>query len=336
VNLSKDGLSSGRATAHRVGSAARTRLDPFAAVPVAILISLVVTTLALSPGLARYSTVETKSNAALTLVLAASGQTFPILTGGIDLSIGSIISLSNSLIATRMTDDLGSVIFWTLAIALLGLTTGAINGFVVAVMRVTPFIATLATWSVWSGVALLVLDSDGGTVSPTLKQIAHGHVLSLPVSLVILLVVLGAWRWFQHTRSGLRLYAVGTSERGAALGGANVVRVKVMAYALSGLFAAMAGLYRTVQVGSGSPVAGNGFILPSVAAVVLGGTSLAGGRGGVGMSVIGALIMLFINDLIFFAGVRTFYTPMVQGILVVITVAISAYGYNRSLQRAQA
>ncbi len=333
--VTPDGTTIATAPQRSARRAQTLRLDPYVLVPLAILLVLIGTTVWLSPGLLRPGSIESKGNAALTLVLVAAGQTFPILIGGIDLSVGSIISVANSLAATQMRNDPSNIAFWVFVIAMFGLTAGAINGFVVAVMKVTPFIATLATWSVWSGVALLVLEKDGGQVSQPFKEIVRSNILLLPGSIAILLVLLVAWFWFKRTRWGVQLYAVGSNEKGAALSGTDVVRVKIMAYAVSGFFAAMAGLYRTVQVGSGSPVAGDGLILPSVAAVVLGGTSLAGGRGGVPMSVTGALILLFINDLIFFAGVRTFYTPMVQGILMVITVAVSAYGYRQGARRAR-
>lgn len=310
------------------------RLNPFDLVPIILLVGMIAFILILNPRLISLSTVETKSNAALTLVLVATGQTFPILTGGIDLSVGGMISLTNSLAATQMTNDPVNIIFWVIVIGLIGFVGGAINGFLVAVMRVTPFIATLATWSVFSGAALLVLESDGGKVSEPLKQIVRTNIVGIPGSLIIILVILGAWFVLNRTRLLTQIYALGSNEKGAVISGTNVVRIKILAYALSGFFAAMAGLYRTIQVGSGSPVAGDGLILPSVAAVVIGGTSLAGGRGGVDKSIVGALIMLFLNDLIFFAGVRTFYTPMVQGVLLVIAVAINAYGYRQSLRNA--
>jgi ribose transport system permease protein len=311
------------------------RINPFDLVPIILLVLLIASILILNPGLIGLDTLETKANAALTLVLVATGQTFPILTGGIDLSVGGMISLTNSLAATQMTNDPLNITIWVILIGLIGFGGGAINGFIVAVMRVTPFIATLATWSVFSGLALLVLESDGGKASEPLKELIRTNIAGIPGSLIIILIILGLWLVFRRTRLITQIYAVGSNEKGAVISGTNVVRIKILAYAFSGFFAAMAGLYRTIQVGSGSPVAGDGLILPSVAAVVIGGTSLAGGRGGVEKSIVGALIMLFINDVIFFAGVRTFYTPMVQGVLLVVAVAINAYGYRQSLKRGR-
>ncbi len=287
----------------------------------------------LNPALFKFGTVETKSNAALTLMLVAVGQTFVVLTGGIDLSVGGVVSVANSLAATQMTNDPATAAVWFVVIAMFGLFAGAINGFVVGVMRVTPFVATLATWSVWSGVALLVLDQDGGTASKPFKAFLRSELVGLPGSLIVILVLALGWLWLKRTGIGLEIFAIGSDRVSARLSGASVVRGTLVAYALSGLFAALAGMYRTVQVGSGSPLAGNGLILPSVAAVVLGGTSLAGGRGGVGLTIVGTLILLFINDFIFFLGVSTFYTPMVQGALLVAIVGLAAYF---SMRRARA
>jgi len=312
------------------------RIDFFDMVPFLILIVLIATMIALNPSLASFSTLESKSNAALVTILVASGQTFVILTGGLDLSVGAVVALTNSLSATQMTEDPRNIIFWVLAIAMIGLGAGALNGLIVTIMRVTPFIATLATWSVWSGVALLVLESDGGRASGPFKEVVRGHVLGIPGSLVILIIVLAGWSVLRRTRWGVELFAVGSNEKAALLSGTSVVRAQILAYSLSGFFAAMAGLYRTVQVGSGSPVAGLTLVLPSIAAVVLGGASLSGGRGGVGSSVIGALILLFTNDVIFFMGISTFYTPMVQGLLLASAVAINVFGQRLRLRRLQA
>jgi len=313
----------------------RSRIDPFGLFPVVLLGAIVAAIVVLQPSLATASFLETKTNAAVSLILVTMGQTLVILTGGIDLSVGGVISVTNALAATQMHDDPVSIVLWSVLIALFGLGAGLINGFIVAVMRVTPFIATLATWSIWSGAALLVLEQDGGRVAPGFRAIVRTHAGPIPGSLLIIIGLVVIWVLLKRSRLGARIYAVGSDARAAARSGAQVRRTLFVVYGLSGLLAAMAGLYRVVQVGSGSPVAGDGFILTSVAAVLIGGTSLAGGRGGFGMSLTGVLILLSLNDLIFFAGVSTFYTPMVQGALLVAAVAINAVGYRLSLRRAQ-
>ena len=201
-------------------------------------------------------------------------------------------------------------------------------------LRVPAFIATLATWSILDGVALLVLDQDGGAASNTLIAATDWRLADLPASAVFLIVLALVWFWLRRTRWGTYLYAVGSNTRAATLAGTPVVLTRTSAYAASGLLASLAGIYRTVNVGSGSPIAGDALILPAIAAVVLGGTFLAGGRGGVGMTIVGAMSLLFINDLTFFAGISTFYTPMVQGVLLVVAVAVIAFGARLSARRA--
>jgi len=302
-------------------------------IPLLILLAIIILMILINPRLLRLTVLEIKSNAALTLILAATGQTFVLLTGGIDLSLGSIISLTNSLAATQMTEEVDSVIIWSLIICFIGIISGFINGLIVTKMQISPFIATLATQSILQGIAFLILESDGGRVSSTLKDFVRTEIISLPSSLLVILLIVVLWFWLRRTKPIIQIFAVGSYERGAHLSGVRVDATKILAYTLSGFFAALAGLYRTVQVGSGSPIAGANFVLPSVIATVLGGTSLSGGKGGVEKGVIGGLITLFIYDLIFFLDINTFYTPMFQGLLLTVAVAINVLGYRRIQRR---
>lgn len=314
----------------------RIRLDVtvFDLVPYLLLALLISIIFLKNPRLANMNFVETKANAGFTLVLATVGQTMAILSGGIDLSIGGIISLTNSIAATMMTDAPSSILLWSTIIVLIGLGAGAINGYVVAVMGVAPFITTLATWSIFNGLALFVLEDPGGRVSKPLRELVRSDPLGIPNSIIFVLVIVAAWLLFKRSRWGWQFYAVGSNEENAHLNGIPVVRIKILAYMASGLFAALAGLYRTIDVGIGSPIAGDPFILTSAAAVLIGGASLAGGRGDLISSIIGAFIMLFINDVIFFIGVSSFYTPMVQGLFLIFAVAISALGYRMRQRKA--
>jgi ribose transport system permease protein len=305
----------------------RRRFDIFAAVPYIILVALIIAVISLSPRMASIQVLETKLNAALPLLFMATAQSLVILTGGIDFSVGGILSLATALAATQMKPSLGSILLWTFLILLFGLGAGILNGFIVAYMRVTPFIATLATWSIWGGIALLILPKPGGTIPDGLKVfVQQGYILGLPKSLWILVLLIAAWLVFKRTRWATRIYAVGSNRNSAYLSGAPIKRTLVLAFALSGLCAAMGGLYRTINLTAGSPTAGDSFILTSVAAVIMGGMSLSGGRGGVVPSIVGACILLLINDLIYFMGVSTFYTPMVQGVLLIVAVAIQSLG----------
>ncbi len=318
-----------------LGQRARPRVDPFALVPYLILVVLAIAVVALNPKLFSVQVVETKLNNGLPLMFATTAQALVILTGGIDLSIGGVLSLGTAIAATQMDNTWQSIAVWTFVILLVGLFAGVVNGLIITYMRVTPFIATLATWSIWSGVALFILPKEGGTIPRMLKvAVQKGMIVGMPKSVVILLLLIVLWMLLKRTRFITRVYAVGSSRNSAYLSGAPVRRTLIMTYAVSGALAATGGLYRTIQYSAGSPTAGDPFILTSAAAVIMGGMSLAGGRGGVVPSLVGAMILLLINDLIYFLGISTFYTPMVQGVLLILAVAIQSLGNYLKGRRA--
>ncbi len=291
-------------------------------VPYLLLLALVVGLIALQPNLFKMSWVERKTDSSMTLILVIIGQTIVILTGGIDLSVGGVISLSNSIAATQFGDGGPQMFVWIAVIIAIGLLAGAINGYIIAYLRVQPFIATLATWSIWGGLALSILPTDGGSVPDSLYKAATGQIAGIPKSILLLAVLIGGWLIFKRTRLATRIYGIGSNAKASFLSGTNVARTTVLVYMISGLFAALAGIYRTIEATSGSPVAGNPFILNSVAAVVIGGTSLAGGRGGVLGAIAGAFILTLIADLIFFAGISSYYSTIFQGLLLIAAVSI--------------
>jgi ribose transport system permease protein len=339
ANLPSQSASAPRRLPYRVRPAGGLRLDVFALMPYIILAALIAAVVALNTRMASLEVLETKLNAALPLIFIATGQAFVILTGGIDLSVGAVLSVATAIAATRMGADAGggTVALWTVGVLLFGLVAGTLNGLVVTHMRVTPFIATLATSSVWAGVALLLLPMPGGTVPDWFKSaVQYGYILGLPKSLWVLILLIVAWLLVRRTRIVTRIHAVGSNRYSAYLSGAPIKRTLIAAYAISGLCAAMGGLYRTINLAAGSPTAGDALVLTSAAAVIMGGMSLSGGRGGIVSSIVGACIMLEINDLDYFLGVSTFYTPMVQGVLLIFAVAIQSLGkYLRTRRLAQ-
>ena len=312
----------------------RGRIDLFSLAPYILLVVLVLAVVLLNPQLLSLQVLETKLNNGMPLLFAAVAQTLVILTGGIDLSIGGILSLSTAIASTQINDNAGSMLLWSVLILLVGIGAGAINGLIVTYMRVTPFIATLATWSVWSGVALFVLPKEGGAIPRAMKAIVQkGPILGIPKSVIILLLLIVFWLILRRTRLGTLIYSIGSSRLNTFLSGGAVRRTLILTYIMSGALAALAGLYRTIQYTTGSPTAGEPFILTSAAAVILGGTSMSGGRGGAIQSLAGALILLLINDLIYFMGISTFYTPMVQGVMLILAVAIQSLGNYLRKQR---
>ena len=270
--------------------------------------------------------------AALTLLLAATGQTIVLLRGGIDLSIGGMISLGTVLAATEF-GSLGETIAWTITILLIGACVGAVNGLLISILRLQPFLVTLATWSILSGAALLVLPIDGGSLPEAWMSGGNAMIFGLSTSVWILIVLLIFWAWFRATRLGVSIRASGSNEKSAFLSGVSLTFINVATYGLSGVFAALAALYLTTQTGAGSPTIGKDYILPSVAAAVIGGISLFGGRGGLVGTVIGALILTIIGNLVFVLSVSSYWQPIVSGVILLVAVLASSLA-ERSARRS--
>jgi ribose transport system permease protein len=272
--------------------------------------------------------------AAMTLMLAGTGQTIVLLRGGIDLSIGGMISLCTVIAATRFTDDPGTVVLWSLAILALGLAIGALNGLLISFLRLQPFLVTLATWSILGGVAMIILPTDGGSVPGWWLGFAYLELLGLssPVWMLIALVLF--WSWFRSTRVGITIQATGSNEKSAFLSGVSITRINVLTYGLSGLFAAGAALYLTTQTGAGSPTIGKDYILPSVAAAVIGGISLFGGRGHLAGTLIGAFILTLIGNLVFVLRVSSYWQPVASGVILLLSVLASSIAEKAARGRA--
>lgn len=312
--------------ARRPPAAPRDRALRYApiVIPYVILGVLVLVYGSVGEGVFTLDELNIQAAAVLTLLLVAAGQTIVILLGGIDLSVGGVVSLSTALAATQLGSGGGRMIVWLLLIALIGLGVGLLNGVLVARLRLQPFIVTLATWSIWSGVALWILPIEGGTIPQSFVDWANATPagLATPVWLIVALVLF--WAWFKRTRPGIGIRAVGSSENSSFLSGVPTGLTVVSAYALSGLFAALGGLFLVTQTASGSPTVGNDYILNSVAAVVIGGTSLFGGRGGLGGTVAGAIILTLIASVIFTLNISSFWTPIVTGLLLIFAVLVNS------------
>lgn len=296
-----------------------TRFGPVL-VPYLMLVVMVLVYASVQTGVLSLRELNLDASAALTLILVATGQTIVITMGGIDLSVGGVVSLSTAIAATKLGSGGGQMWLWMLVIVAFGAGAGALNGLLVSRLRLQPFIVTLATWSVWGGVALWVLPTEGGTIPTSLTSAANGTLAGIATPVWLVVVIALFWAWFKRTRLGTGIRSVGSSERSARLGGVDVARTTVAAYALCGLFAALAGIFLTTQTASGSPTVGNDYILQSVAAVVIGGTSLFGGRGGVGGTIAGALILTIIGNLVFALHVSSFWVPIASGLLLVLAV----------------
>lgn len=277
-----------------------------------------------SPLLVGTGALDIRATALLPLALVAFGQTLVVFTRGIDLSVGGVISTASALLATHLAGE-GLVLVGELAVVvLIGLASGLLNGLVIAKTSLQPFIVTLSTWSILSGIAILTLPQQGGLVSPQLTTWLTGSVVGIPKSVIGVAALVLLWIWLRSSRFVLDLKAVGSDERRAELAGVRVVRRKIEVYAFSGCMAALAGIWLAGQAGGGSPVVGNDYILTSVAAVVVGGTSIFGGVGSALASIAGALALQMIPDLIFALNVSSFWTGFVQGVLLIVAVMLSS------------
>jgi len=302
------------------------KLQPSTVIPYVILLALIVSTALLQPNTVSLDWLGIKTNAILPLALATAGQTLVLLTGGIDLSIGGVISLTNSLEATRMSSSVEGMVAFTLGMLALGALLGALNGILIVRVRLQPFIATLITWSIYGGLALWILPTDRGNVPQAFINVLLAHPGGIPVSLVLLVALGLFWLYLKRSPLGKAILSLGSNAKSAWLSGINVDRVRLAVYSLSGCFAAAAGIYRTAQVASGSPTAGNNFILLSVSAAVIGGTSLAGGKGSLIGSIIGVCVLKMIGDLLVFSGVSSYWAALFQGLLLIVIIAAVSVG----------
>ena len=263
----------------------------------------------------------------LPLALAAAGQAIVIISGGIDLSIGAMMALISVISASLMKgqpEEFGVVV--VLGVLLLGLVLGAVNGGVVVVTRVPDIVVTLAMSFVWAGCALLILKTPGGGSVNWLKGLVAGSLGSewIPKAAVVLIVVVALiWIPLRRSRLGLSIYAIGSNRLAAFRSGVSVGRTKILAYALTGLFAALGGLSLTASTGIGTPVPGP-YTLLSVAAVVLGGVNLAGGRGGVFGPLVAVMILQLIRTDMTFLNVNTNLAVVVQGLILIGVVMIGS------------
>ena len=293
--------------------------------PLVVLVAMLVAIELMRPGSLSMSRLQIEASEAMTLIFIAAGQTIVVLRGGIDLSVGGTLSLATAIAATRTeTATFAELLPWLVVILVIGVLIGVINGALVSGLQLQPFVLTLATWSIVSGIALVILPINQSSVPPAWFEAGNATVLDLvPVPILLLLLLLGWWAWFRRTRGAFRIRAAGSDERGAFLNRVSLTRTNLAAYAMSGFFAALAGLFFASQTGSGSPVVGTQFVLPSIAAVVIGGTSLAGGRGGILGTVIGALILNQIADVIFLVGLSSYWQQVASGLILVGVVLLA-------------
>ena len=264
------------------------------------------------------------------IAIIAIGQTFVIITGGIDLSVGANLALSNILAASMMTSG---VPLWICIIASLAFSTafGYINGLAVTKMKVPPFIVTLGTMSISRGIALVITNGTPISRLPeALSWFGRGEIVGMPVPVLIFIVGAIIFNWvLNHTLLGRYTYAVGSNMEATRLSGINTDKTIRMVYILSGFLAGLAGIVLMGRLGLAHPTAGADYNMNSVAAAVIGGTSMTGGIGNIFGTMIGALIMGVLNNGFVLLGLSSFYQEIAIGVVVIMAVYLDLLQHRK-------
>jgi ribose transport system permease protein len=257
------------------------------------------------------------------LALVSIGQTLTILTGGIDLSVGSLISLTSCLTSGLINGDPGRVIPVAAAVLVLGTLVGVLNAGLVISLRVHPLIVTLGTGAILQGVTLFYAMGPVGKVPRDFTFLAYGRIAGLPLGATIAVVFCVLIALFlRYLPLGRQIYAVGDDDNAARLAGLPRSRVLIFVYGCSGFCCAAAGLYLVARFGVGQPYTGVNYTLASITPVILGGTALSGGRGGVIGTLLGAYLISLVNNLLNFLDVSKHYQLVAQALIIILAVSV--------------
>lgn len=289
-----------------------------------LLVIAVVINFILQPNMFARETLNSNMRVFLPIILMAIGQAIVILGGGIDISVGGIVSIVNTVLATRVglngsPEEMWKYVFISL---LIGLLAGAINGFFIAYLRLQPIITTYATSFLYAGLALFILPNPGGGIPASIAALYRDSTpLHLPLAFYIIAIFLLIWFYISSMRYGRFLYAVGGKAEAAYETAVPVTMVQFSTYVISGLMAAFSGIAITMLSGSGNGEIGGPMTLNSITAVVIGGNALSGGVGGVTGPVMGAITLGILQNIISFANINTWWETFVKACIIVIALA---------------
>ena len=290
-----------------------------------LLVAAVLVNFLLQPNLLETSTLNSNMRVFLPLILLSVGQAVVILAGGIDISVGAVVSIVNAILATQLGAQASpdKTLLMLGAVLLVGMAAGAINGFFVAYLRLQPIITTYATSFMYTGLAFLFMPNPGGAVPQGIKDFYRETTpLGLPLAFYLIFLILLAWYLTRQTRYGRYLFAVGGKAEAAYETGVPVSAVLFSTYVVSGFMAALGGIAMTMLTGSGNAQVGDPLTLASVTAVVIGGTVLSGGKGGIAGAIIGAIILGLIRNIISFANVESWWQTFVNAAIIVVALAM--------------
>ncbi|MBW4436721.1 MAG: ABC transporter permease [Pleurocapsa minor GSE-CHR-MK-17-07R] len=294
-----------------------------------LLIIMIVINRALQDNMLEIGPLNGTLRTMMPAIFLAIGQTFVVIAGGVDLSVGSILSMTNAILAVMITQEATAdqALVAILVALAAGLGAGALNGFGVTVLRLQPIVTTYATSFIFAGIALRILPEPGGRLPRDLTSFYRNPLqlsesFAIPLSLILITLLVIFWLVLSRTRFKQFLFATGGNADAAYTTGVRVSRVKFTTYLLSALFATLGALALTLGTGTGNPRAGELMTLPSVVAVVLGGTRLAGGQGNIIGSIIGVLILGLIGNIISFGDLDSWVRPLVDALIIIAALAI--------------
>jgi len=303
--------------------ARKLRIDPSLIIVTVLLVAVIAIGFVLSE---RFGTVRNFSNVleqASALGFAALGQALVVLVGGIDLSIGAVVTASTILMASVVEHNEALMIPMIFGVLLFGAAIGFINGFVTIKTGVHPLIVTLGMASILNGLVLVYTLQPTGGVPFWFEEFAYGRLGPLPISgLTMLLCFALVWFVLKYTETGRAFYAVGGSPEAARLSGIRTDRIILMAYSASGFFAAMAGAYFVSRTGIGDPRVGDPITLASITPVIVGGLLLGGGKGNILGVLLGVFLLSLLSNLLNYMNVSTFIQWVIQGLIIIIAVSI--------------
>ena len=291
------------------------------------LLALVVVVSILSPSFLSVTNIFNILRQTSVNGIIAAGMTFVILTGGIDLSVGSILAISGAICASLLVSG-ESMIVAILAALVVGALVGFLNGVIITKGKLQPFIATLATMTVFRGLTLVYTNGNpitlgSGNLALNFGQIGGGKLFGIPTPAIIMIFTFALCAYvLKNTKMGRYTYALGSNEEATRLSGVNTDKIKIAVYTISGILAAVAGIIITSRLFSAQPTAGDGYELDAIAAVVLGGTSLTGGKGKIAGTIIGALIIGILSNALNILDVSSYYQMMVKGAVILVAVLL--------------
>jgi ribose transport system permease protein len=297
------------------------------------VLSLIVN-LILQPNMFAKETLNSNMRVFLPIILMSVGQAIVILGGGIDISVGSIVSIVNTVLATRVGLDGSPERMWQFVFVslLAGLLAGAVNGFFIAYLRLQPIITTYATSFLYAGIALFILPNPGGGIPAQIAALYRDTTpLGLPLAFYIIAIILLLWLYLSSTRFGKFLFAVGGKAEAAYETAVPVTMIQFSIYVISGFMAALSGIAITMLSGSGNAEIGSAMTLNSITAVVIGGNAMSGGIGGVAGPVMGSITLGIIQNIISFAHIDTWWETLVKATIIV--VALAAPGVINLIRR---